>query len=103
MPFSLPRHGPKIDKSDGFQTMCTDFIRLAQAPRLLAQFLVELLEAARPMSPIRFPLSPLFGYQIEAQLVRIELGCGLGDPRLLRFEQIRQGFGLFLTAFRKLS
>ena len=69
--------------------MCTNFVRLAQALGFVAQFLVEPLEAARPMSPIRFAFSPLFGYQIEAQLVRIELGCGLGDPNPLRFREDR--------------
>jgi hypothetical protein len=83
--------------------MCTNFVRLAQALGFVAQFLFEPLETARPMPPIRFAFSPLFGYQVETQLIRIELGCCLGDPRLLRLKQIRQGFGLFLTAFRKLS
>ena len=68
----------------------SNVLELLEALGFVAQFLCEPLKATRPMSPIRFALSSLFGYQVETQLIRIELACSIGDPRLLRFEQIRQ-------------
>jgi len=55
------------------------------------------------MSPICFPLSSLLWYEIESQLVWIELRRSVADPNPLPFEKIGQRFGFFLTALDKLS